>query len=108
MLSLLAIIEDGFFLQSGSSRWSYGIHQRGKRISLYPNLFPEGPKILFSVKISRFWTGWAAVRRGFFQERMQENERAMILSADPTGNGHTFSVTQAWPLVQSSLALATL
>lgn len=51
MLSLLAIIEDGFFLQSGSSRWSYGIHQRGKRILLYPNLFPEGPKILFSVKI---------------------------------------------------------
>lgn len=71
MLSLLAVIEEGFFLQSGSSRWSYGIHQRGKRI-LYPNLFPEGPKILFSVKISRFWTGWAAVRRGFSRKECKK------------------------------------
>lgn len=75
---------------------------------IYPNLFPEGPKILFSVKISKFWDGMGSSKKRVFQERMQENERAMILSADPTGNGHTFSLTQAWPLVQSSLVLATL
>lgn len=39
---------------------------------IIPNLFPEGPKILFSVKISRFWTGWAAVRRGFSRKECKK------------------------------------
>lgn len=39
---------------------------------IYPNLFPEGPKILFSVKISKFWMGWAAVRRGFSRKECKK------------------------------------
>lgn len=51
--------------------------------AIYQNVFPEGPKILFSVKISRFWMGWAAVRRGFSRK-----ERKRTKVADPQCRPH--------------------